>query len=383
MSRHFYRDLPVQTRFADVAQPDVYAEAPADWHVVVADVRGSTQAVVDGRYKAVNMVGASVITAVLNALPDDALPYVFGGDGASLLVPAEGLAAARTALLATRAMAREAFSLDLRVGTVPVAAIHAAGPRVRVARFRMAEHYEQAMFTGGGLGWADDALKAAGSPYLLDGEGDAGAGDFSGLECRWQDLPSRQGETFAILIRATDPDDALVYRDALGQIDALFGEAPEPRPVALDTLHASFAPARLGDEARVRRRTGQRLYAWRILAQQVLLKLFVRFKVTTGNTYWPDYLRLLVETSDYRKYDDMLRLVLSGTTAQRQALDAYLAAQHAAGRLAYGLHVSDRAHMTCLVFDRMGRQVHFIDAADGGYALAAKSLKQQLAAARP
>ena len=34
--------------------------------------------------------------------------------------------------------------------------------------------------------------------------------------------------------------------------------------------------------------------------------------------------------------------------------------------------------MTCLVFERMGSQVHFVDAADGGYAMAAVGLKKQL-----
>jgi hypothetical protein len=34
--------------------------------------------------------------------------------------------------------------------------------------------------------------------------------------------------------------------------------------------------------------------------------------------------------------------------------------------------------MTCLVFERGGRQVHFVDGADGGYALAAKDMKQRM-----
>jgi hypothetical protein len=39
------------------------------------------------------------------------------------------------------------------------------------------------------------------------------------------------------------------------------------------------------------------------------------------------------------------------------------------------LHVTDRAHMTCLVFDYAGRHLHFIDGADGGLFLAAKAFK--------
>jgi hypothetical protein len=45
----------------------------------------------------------------------------------------------------------------------------------------------------------------------------------------------------------------------------------------------------------------------------------------------------------------------------------------------YGLHTSKTALMTCLVFDRFGKQVHFVDGSNGGYTLAAKQLKTQLA----
>jgi hypothetical protein len=71
-------------------------------------------------------------------------------------------------------------------------------------------------------------------------------------------------------------------------------------------------------------------------------------------------------------------MVMACTPDQRAALERYLADQHGAGRLAYGLHVTDRALVTCVVFERMGRQVHFVDGADGGYAEAARGLKRRL-----
>ncbi len=59
---------------------------PDDWVIVIGDIEGSTEQV-EGRYKSVNLVGAAVIAAVLNALPDLDIPFVFGGDGAALVVP--------------------------------------------------------------------------------------------------------------------------------------------------------------------------------------------------------------------------------------------------------------------------------------------------------
>jgi hypothetical protein len=71
-------------------------------------------------------------------------------------------------------------------------------------------------------------------------------------------------------------------------------------------------------------------------------------------------------------------MIIAGNAAQRERLTRYLEDGYKRGALVYGLHITDRALMTCLVFERMGRQVHFVDGADGGYALAAKAMKERL-----
>jgi hypothetical protein len=45
----------------------------------------------------------------------------------------------------------------------------------------------------------------------------------------------------------------------------------------------------------------------------------------------------------------------------------------------FGIHRSSAAIMTCLIFTPGQDHAHFVDGIDGGYALAAKMLKQQLA----
>jgi len=109
----------------------------------------------------------------------------------------------------------------------------------------------------------------------------------------------------------------------------------------------------------------------------VLGKLLLATGAKTELTDWAEYPQILQASTDYRKYDAMLRMVIAGTPEQRQQLEQFLNAERAAGRLNYGLHVSDSALMTCIVFERMGRQVHFIDGNNGGYAKAADQLKQQ------
>ena len=77
----------------------------------------------------------------------------------------------------------------------------------------------------------------------------------------------------------------------------------------------------------------------------------------------------------------LLALLLAGSCAlakQREALRDYLDVWRNTGDVVYGMHVSGYALMTCIVFDRFGRQVHFLDADEGGYAMASQELKAQI-----
>ena len=87
-----------------------------------------------------------------------------------------------------------------------------------------------------------------------------------------------------------------------------------------------------------------------------------------------------IENTDFKKFDDMVREVLSGTPSQRQQLTDYLEALHQQKKLVYGIHPSSAAVMTCLVVDIQGEHYHFVDGADGGYAIAAKGMKAQMKA---
>lgn len=384
MSVDFYARLAPLTRFAAITDGASFTPLPADWHLLITDVRGSTRAIAEGRYKEVNMVGAASIVAVLNAADHLDLPFVFGGDGATLAIPAALLGPARAALASLQALARESFGLELRAGVVPVADLAAAGLTVRVARLAVSEHYAQAIFSGG-LAYAEALVKGpAAGPYLVPPAADAAGADLSGLECRWRDIPSRHGETVSLLVTPApalpEAERGLVLRAAIAQIEAVYGADADYHPLAVERLRVSRDPARLLVEARARAPRG-RLARLGYVARIWLLNLLVAAAAAAGRARWWDrYRDLVFRTADYKKYDDTLRMVLSGTPAQRARLEAYLAARHAAGELAYGLHVADRALMTCLVFERMGRQVHFVDGADGGYALAALALKGRLAA---
>ena len=83
--------------------------------------------------------------------------------------------------------------------------------------------------------------------------------------------------------------------------------------------------------------------------------------------------------SDYRKFDDALRMTVDCSSHQLEELQAICAREAVAGRIYYGIHVSDSAIMTCFVQSvKEGQHIHFIDGGSGGYAMAAKQLKAQM-----
>nr|MBA3686244.1 DUF3095 family protein [Planctomycetota bacterium] len=248
-------DIPVIEDFADIAALDRYVEIPDDWWVAAADVQGSTTAIRAGRYKDVNLLGVSTIAAVVNALKPLRVPFVFGGDGATFCVPGSAVGAVRAALASVRALGRESFDLELRIGVVPVSAVRAAGKRVLVAYFRSSPTYLQAVFAGGGMSWAERVLKdeARSGRYAIPGDTATAAGaDCGGLECRWSEIVSPHGETVALLVQATGYDDASeseTYRAAIAAIDAAYGDARRSHPVSADRLRLGPASALGGEQA--------------------------------------------------------------------------------------------------------------------------------------
>lgn len=387
MSEAFYAQLTPLNDFMAITEAQSFTPLPIDWHVVVTDVLGSTQAIAAGRYKEVNLLGAASIVALLNLAGSIDIPFIFGGDGASLAIPPSLLAPARTALAGLRSLANQRYELDLRTGIVPVADLRAAGQDVCVARLPLAEHYTQAMFSGG-IAYAESLIKdpTRNRAYLIEASDDADAPDLSGLECRWQDVPSRHGEIISLLVMSSGSDAAAraaTMRTVLAALQASFGSDSDYHPLAVGQLQATLQPAGLRAEATLRSPSafGARLsYQAKVWMMILMVRLYRAYEHLLGRPPWWDrYRSHAFTTTDYKKYDDTLRMVLAGSSEQRHKLEALLEAQYQAGRLIYGLHSTDRAILTCLVFERMGRQVHFVDGADGGYALAARALKERMA----
>ena len=371
----FYGGIRVFRGFTRLMDPALYSPLPDDWAVGVADIVESTKAIAARRYKAVNMAGAAVIAAVTNALEGREFPFAFGGDGASFAVSADDFERAREALAATASWVRQDLDLVMRVALVPVSAIRNQGLDVRVARFGPSANLSYAMFSGGGLGWAEAAMKRGEFAVAIAPEGTQP--DLSGLSCRFEEIPATRGLILSILVLPASGADPLAFRRVVEDIIGMVERSPDAgRPVPAGGPPLRWPPAGVEYEARAAR--GGSLAKRRAIALAFTLWAYVvmRLGIKVGNFVPKNYVRQVVENSDFRKYDDGLRMILDCTEELRDALAERLASAAANGLVRYGLHGQDAAMMTCFVPSVMrADHVHFIDGARGGYAAAATALK--------
>jgi Protein of unknown function (DUF3095) len=371
----FYGGIPIFRGFGSLMDPALYSPLPDDWSIGVADIVESTRAIAEARYKAVNMAGASVIAAVTNALDGREFPFVFGGDGASFAVSPGDLEATREALAATATWVEESLNLVMRVALVPVAAVRAEGLDLRVARFGPSPNLSYAMFSGGGLGWAEAAMKRGEFAVVAAPPGTQP--DLSGLSCRFEEIPSVRGLILAVLVVPAQGADPSAFRKAIEDIIALVEKSPDAgRPVPPGGPPLRWPPQGVEYETRAAR--GGSLLKRRgvVLAITLWAYVIMRFGIKVGNFVPKTYVQQVVENSDFRKYDDGLRMILDCTPELERALTQILVVAAANGIVRYGLHRQDAAMMTCFTPSVMrSDHVHFIDGARGGYASAATALK--------
>jgi hypothetical protein len=389
-SESFFSDLPVFNDFMGVADKRNYYDVPDDWLVVVSDIKGSTKAIENGRYKDVNILGASSIIAVLNCVQDVEIPFVFGGDGASFVIPESCRESVEKALSGTRQLAITKFEMVLRIGVVPVKTIVEGGACVRIAKMEVSPWGTLAMFSGGGLAYAEKLIKdpETSDAYEVQTNPNQTIGKdlFEGLECRWEPVQSKKGETLCLMVLARGDDElrnSETYSNFIEVIRKIYGTQKDYSPISPSQMKVALNSRLLQPETKVRTFNknlfARMIYPIFLRLSCILGRIIFRFGLRIGDLDGEDYLNTLTKNSDFQKFDDTLRMTIDSKSDQRKKLVEYLEAEMNAGSLFYGIQISDSALMTCMVFDRKERHLHFVDGASGGYALAAKQMKSQLA----
>ncbi len=371
----FYEALQASADFARFGAADPYVALPDGWFVGVADLVHSTQALHAGHYKIVNTIAAAAIAGIANGLPGRDFPFVFGGDGCGFALPGEHRAFADGVLRAVAGWARDSFGLTLRIAIVPIAAIRAAGKDVRLARYSPSPDVAYAMFAGGGMAYAEERMKA-GEFRLQPAVGADAQPNLEGLYCRFSEIPARHGVILSIVVLPGSDGGADRFAALSQEILAIAGDSGEDgNPVPDEGPRQVWPPKGLEIEARTKAATtGKPLWRARlsVLVRTFLAHLTFLTGRAVGDFDPKRYVGELVRNTDFRKFDDGLRMTLDCTPALADRLEARLTLARERGVARVGTHRQDASLMTCFVpSSSRSDHVHFVDGAMGGYAAAA------------
>ena len=385
VSLDFYRDIPEVSQFVGVIEDENFYPVPDDWVIVITDIVNSTHAVSAGRYKDVNLVGGAAICAIRNATGKREWPFVFGGDGATVLVEPSVVPEVKDALVRTRSLARDSFDLELRIGFVPVTDVRKQGVDLLVARHEVSPGNCFALFGGGGVELADTLVKADlhAQTYRVPEYSLPGLPDLTGLSCRWESIVARKGRIFCLLIKplARDfQDQQAIISTFLSKLTDIIGpELNLASPVTEQSMRLRWPNKGLISEAKATRGSGsfsRRL--GEILYQSLIQWVMNRFNLRASGFDAPAYRRELCTNSDHCKFDDVLRMVLDCSPEQVTKISALLETLHNSGDIDFGVFDTEEALITCLLFDLESSQhLHFVDGNNGGLWTASQALKQQ------
>src|SRR5229473_439084 len=234
-------------------------------------------------------------------------------------------------------------------------------------------------FVFGGVGWAETAMKRG--EFAVPAAPPGTQPDLTGLSCRFEEIPSARGLILSVLVVPARGADSSAFRDLIEDIITRVERSPDAgRPVPPGGPPLRWPPAGLEFEARATR--GGPLFKRRaaVLVHTLFAYLIMRLDISVGGFVPKTYVQQVVENSDFRKYDDGLRMILDCTPELEATLAQRLAAAASSGIARYGLHRQDAAMMTCFTPSALrSDHVHFIDGARGGYASAATALKAMAA----
>lgn len=376
-TNNFYSDLQV---FDDglinhFSTNERFVSVPKDWHVIITDVKGSTQAIQRGLHQQVNLVATASIISALNIAKQKNIkfPFFFGGDGATLLVPGLIREEVIKALTVYQGNVRQTFELDLRVDEVPVSLLYDKGQTLTISKIKLSSKYMIPVILGEGLLYADEVIKERRLEFKE--ETDKDLLNLEGMECRWDAVkpPEKTKQVVCLLVKIQSKGNhGAVYSKLLRAINDVYGSYEERRPISVKGLKltASLNRFRAENELKFGDSSAKRI------AKSVLGyaagKVFLKRKSGKG------YLKSLVELSDTLVFNGMMNTVISGTKQQNRELELKLSELEEAGEIVFGTNTCSESIMSCYVQDRIDNHVHFIDGSEGGYTAAATVLKSKL-----
>ncbi|SHH54170.1 DUF3095 family protein [Winogradskyella jejuensis] len=384
MSHHFYQNLkpnftPLQTL---LKRESSFEEVPNSWFIVVTDIENSTQAVAQNFHSDVNLAATGCIVSVLNKVKetDDVtvVPYFYGGDGVTFLVPPKLIDVVFEVVDNYKVHVLKQFKLNLRVGKVSVKDIYESGFQIKITKLQQNKLLAIPIVLGNGLKEAEAVVK---SQYELNYHDISPKPvNLKGMECRWDEIRpiEEKLKVFCLIVLCNNENEqAMVYSGIISKIDKIFGNLDKRRPINAINLKLKPTLKKIKSEMNIKLgkfNFGYLLQNWLLTSIGVYyFKFFPKGK---------KYLFSVSQLSDTIMIDGSLTTVLSGTQKQMDLLRGNLEQLECSNKILYGIHTTYASIMSCYVENMDKNHIHFVDGTEGGYTSAATILKEKIKASK-
>ena len=362
-----------------LAEESSFSEVPNTWHVVVVDIQNSTQAVAEGKHHQINLTATGAIISVLNTIRREKqhieIPYFFGGDGATFIIPTLLLNKITSVLENYSLHIKRNTDLILRVGHVSVKDLPTQKARLKIAKHQLTDQLTIPIVLGNGLKHAEEIIK---NTFVENDHTDFKDEllDLEGMECRWRQIDPSQTKNKVIcllLCAVNETDQGAIYRDVLIQMDTIFGTFKNRQPIKSNKLKLDLSVSKIWEEMKISLVNKNWVYLLKNWFTTIIGIFY--FNLTSDGKY---YLKQIGQLSHTFMLDGMINTIF---TAEQNKIDLfieYLNELEKDKKIIYGIHITHASVMSCYVLDRKTKHAHFVDGTEGGYTVAAQMLKMKL-----
>ena len=353
-----------------------FKNVPESWYVIVVDIQNSTNAVKEGNHHQVNLTATGAIISVLNTIRkfqgNIEIPYFFGGDGATFIVPFSLLDKIVQVLDNYRIHIKRKTNLVLRVGQINVKELVEKNVQLKIAKHQLTEKLSIPIVLGNGLKVAEHIIKSSFKEKNTTSF-DESLLNLEGMECRWDEIsPDKsQAKVVCLLLDATvEATQSDIYKKVLSQMEKDFGSFENRQPIKNTKLRLDANPKKVLEEMKISLVSNNWMYFLKSWLKTNFGKIYLNL-TSSGK----QYLKQIGQLSHTFMLDGMINTVFTAEQSKIDNFIAFLDNLEADNKLIYGIHVTHASVMSCYVLDRRTTHSHFVDGTEGGYTSAAKMFK--------
>ncbi|WP_282111411.1 DUF3095 family protein [Maribacter stanieri] len=353
-----------------------FKNVPESWYVIVVDIQNSTNAVKEGNHHQVNLTATGAIISVLNTIRkfqgNIEIPYFFGGDGATFIVPFSLLDKIVQVLDNYRIHIKRKTNLVLRVGQIHVKELVEKNVQLKIAKHQLTEKLSIPIVLGNGLKVAEHIIKSSFKEKNTTSF-DESLLNLEGMECRWDEIsPDKsQAKVVCLLLDATvEATQSDIYKQVLSQMEKDFGSFENRQPIKNTKLRLDANPKKVLEEMKISLVSNNWMYFLKSWLKTNFGKIYLNL-TSSGK----QYLKQIGQLSHTFMLDGMINTVFTAEQSKIDNFIAFLDTLEADNKLIYGIHVTHASVMSCYVLDRRTTHSHFVDGTEGGYTSAAKMFK--------